>query len=71
MAAINGSTKCGRGFGWGNGCGLLRSDQVSHRKPISFFFPEILHEMCFWCSSSEEEEEEGGRDGRREEWGGV
>ena len=42
MAAINGSTTCGRGFGWGNGCGLLRSYRISHQKPISFFFPEIL-----------------------------
>ena len=37
-AAINGSTTCGRGFGWGNGCGLLRSNQISHQKPLSFFF---------------------------------
>ena len=43
-AAINGSTTCG--------CGLLRSDQISHQKPLSFFFPEVLYEMCFWCSSS-------------------
>ena len=42
----HGSTTCGHGFGWGNGCGLLRSDRISHQKPISLFFPEILHEMC-------------------------
>ena len=52
LAAINRSTTCGHGFGWANRCGLLRRDRISHPKPISFIFQEILYEMCFWCSSS-------------------
>ena len=37
---------CGRGFGWGNGRGLVRCDWISHHIPISFSFPEILHATC-------------------------
>ena len=51
MAAINGSTTCGRGFGLGNGFGLLSSDWILHQNPTPFFFPEI-YEMCFQCSSN-------------------
>ena len=34
---------CGRGFGWGNGRGLVGCDWISHHVPIAFSFPEILH----------------------------
>ena len=34
---------CGRGFGWGNGRGLVGCDGISHHIPIAFSFPEILH----------------------------
>jgi len=34
---------CGRGFGWGNGRGLLGCDWISPYIPIAFSFPEILH----------------------------
>ena len=34
---------CGRGFGWGNGRGLVGCDWISHHIPIAFSFPEILH----------------------------
>ena len=34
---------CGRGFGWGNGRGLVGCDWISHHAAIAFSFPEILH----------------------------
>ena len=34
---------CGRGFGRGNGRGLVGCDGISHHIPIAFSFPEILH----------------------------
>ena len=35
--------KCGRGFGWGNGRGLVGCDGLPHNIPIALSFPEILH----------------------------
>ena len=43
FAGTNILRMCGRGFGWGNGWGLVGCDWISHRIPIAFSYPEILH----------------------------
>jgi len=46
FAGTNVLKTCGRGFGWGNGRGLVGCDWISHHIPIAFPFPEILHATC-------------------------
>ena len=43
FAGTNVLKMSGRGFGWGNGHGLVGCDWISHHIPIAFSYPEILH----------------------------
>ena len=43
FAGTNVLKMCGRGFGCGNGRGLVGCDWISHHILIAFSFPEILH----------------------------
>jgi len=47
FAGTNVLKRRGRGFGWGNGRGLVGCDGILHHIPIAFSFPEII--ACKLC----------------------
>jgi len=52
MAVTKGITTCGHGFGWGNGCGLLRSDWVFTPKTHIIFLSKDITRNVFFSDSS-------------------